>query len=48
MSESQDNDNCEICYLCGKKFNINSDDGSYYRYKKYPICADCSNYYGFY
>ncbi len=38
----------EICFICHKKFNINADDDSYYRQGKYPICAFCAEFYGFY
>ena len=38
----------EICYICNKKFNINADDDSYYWQDKYPFCAYCAEFYGFY
>jgi hypothetical protein len=38
----------EICYICNKKFNINADDESYYWKDKYPFCAYCAEFYGFY
>jgi hypothetical protein len=38
----------EVCYLCSKEFNINEDDDSHYHYGKYPMCAYCSEFYGFY
>jgi hypothetical protein len=38
----------EICFICHKKFDINKDDESYYRHDKYPICAYCAEFYGFY
>ncbi|MBI5680352.1 MAG: hypothetical protein HZC47_05630 [Methanobacterium sp.] len=38
----------EECFICHKKFNINADDDSYYRNDKYPICAFCAEFYGFY
>ncbi|MDR1818915.1 MAG: hypothetical protein LBR15_01520 [Methanobrevibacter sp.] len=38
----------EICYLCNQKFDINKDDCSHYHYDKYPICANCSEAYGFF
>lgn len=38
----------ETCYLCGKRFDMNSSDKAYYRYKKFPICDYCSEFYGFY
>lgn len=47
MKDSKDGKK-ETCYLCLKEFSMNKDDGSYYRYKKYPICDDCSKAYGFY
>ena len=38
----------EICYFCHKKFDINKDDSSHYKYGQYPMCAYCSEFYGFY
>ena len=38
----------EVCYICNKKFNINADDESYYWKEKYPFCAHCAEFYGFY
>ena len=38
----------EICFICHKKFDINKDDESYYRHGKYPMCAYCAEFYGFY
>ncbi|HML05438.1 MAG TPA: hypothetical protein VK426_06675 [Methanobacterium sp.] len=38
----------EVCYICHKKFNINADDESYYWKNKYPFCAYCAEFYGFY
>jgi hypothetical protein len=38
----------EICYFCLKKFDMNKDDLSHYKYGKYPMCAYCSEFYGFY
>lgn len=38
----------ETCYTCGKKFNMNKEEGSRYRYEKYPLCAYCAEFYGFY
>ena len=38
----------EICYICHKKFNINADDESYYWQGKFPFCAYCAEFYGFY
>ena len=43
-----DDEKIEICFICHKKFNINKDDESYYRHGKYPICAYCAEFYGFY
>ncbi|MDR3063393.1 MAG: hypothetical protein LBU40_04555 [Methanobrevibacter sp.] len=42
------NEKIEICYLCGKEFDMNASDKTYYRYGKYPICDYCSDFYGFY
>lgn len=38
----------EVCFICHKKFDINEDDDSYYRQGKYPLCAYCAEFYGFY
>ena len=38
----------ETCYFCNKKFDINKDDSSHYKYGKYPMCDYCSRFYGFY
>jgi hypothetical protein len=38
----------ETCYLCNKKFDMNKDDYSHYKYDKYPMCDYCSQFYGFY
>jgi hypothetical protein len=38
----------EVCFICHKKFDINKDDDSYYRHGKYPMCAYCAEFYGFY
>jgi hypothetical protein len=38
----------EICYFCHKKFDMNKDDSSHYKYGKYPMCDYCSQFYGFY
>ena len=43
-----DGENIEICFICHKKFDINKDDESYYRHGKYPMCAYCAEFYGFY
>lgn len=48
MNKAKKITNNEICYFCGRKFDMNNNDRSYYRYKKYPVCDDCSNSYGFY
>ena len=50
--ENKDNDQkeekIEVCYTCGKEFDMNSDEGAHYHYGKYPMCGYCSNFYGFY
>jgi len=38
----------ETCYFCLQKFDMNNDDASHYKYDKYPMCAYCSEFYGFY
>jgi hypothetical protein len=38
----------EKCYFCGQNFDINKNDGSHYHYNKYPMCASCSEAYGFF
>jgi hypothetical protein len=38
----------EICYFCHKKFDMNKDDLSHYKYGKFPMCGYCSEFYGFY
>lgn len=38
----------ETCYFCNKKFDMNKDDSSHYKYGKYPMCDYCSQFYGFY
>jgi len=38
----------ETCFTCNRKFNINADDLSRYRHGKYPMCAFCVEFYGFY
>lgn len=38
----------ETCYFCLQKFDINKDDSSHYKYGKFPMCAYCSEFYGFY
>jgi hypothetical protein len=48
MDKQTHDEKIEVCYLCGKKFDMNADDASYYRYEKYPICDYCSNFFGFY
>ena len=42
------NEKIETCYTCGKKFDMNKEDGSRYRYEKFPLCAYCAEFYGFY
>ena len=46
--ENSDEEKIEICFICHKKFDINKDDESYYRHGKYPMCAYCAEFYGFY
>ena len=48
FEEKDNEEKIEICFICHKKFNINKDDESYYRYGKYPMCAYCAEFYGFY
>ncbi len=38
----------ETCYFCLKKFDINKNDSSHYKFDKYPMCDYCSQFYGFY
>lgn len=38
----------EICYTCGKEFDMNNEEGAHYHYDEYPMCGYCSNFYGFY
>lgn len=38
----------EICYTCGKEFDMNNDEGAHYHYGEYPMCGYCSNFFGFY
>ena len=38
----------EVCYTCGKEFDMNSDEGAHYHYGKYPMCGYCTNFFGFY
>ncbi len=38
----------ETCYFCLKKFDINKDDLSHYKYGEYPMCDYCAQFYGFY
>ena len=38
----------ETCYFCLQEFDINKDDSSHYKYGKFPMCAYCSEFYGFY
>ena len=45
---NQNNEKIEVCYMCHQEFNINEDDDSHYHYDKYPMCAYCSEFYGFY
>ncbi|MGZ7119213.1 MAG: hypothetical protein ACXVH2_05860 [Methanobacterium sp.] len=46
--EEEKEEKIEICFICHKKFDINKDDESYYRHGKYPMCAYCAEFYGFY
>ncbi|KZX16751.1 hypothetical protein MBCUT_06150 [Methanobrevibacter cuticularis] len=51
VENSKSNDKIEkieVCYLCGKEFNINEDDESHYHYGQFPMCDYCSEFYGFY
>jgi len=47
-SEKEVREKIEVCFICHKKFNINADDESYYWKDKYPFCAYCAEFYGFY
>ncbi|MDI6723413.1 MAG: hypothetical protein QMD61_02065 [Methanobacterium sp.] len=47
-SEKEIKEKIEVCFICHKKFNINADDESYYRQGKFPLCAYCAEFYGFY
>ena len=38
----------EECYICHKKFIFNADDEIYYWQGKFPFCAHCAEFYGFY
>jgi hypothetical protein len=44
----EETEKIETCYFCLKKFDINKDDLSHYKFGKYPMCAYCSEFYGFY
>ncbi len=46
--EKIDEEKIETCYFCLKKFDINKDDSSHYKFDKYPMCDYCSEFYGFY
>ena len=48
VTENQDNEKIETCYTCGKKFDMKKEEGARYRYQKYPLCAYCAEFYGFY
>lgn len=48
VTENQDNEKIETCYTCGKKFDMNKEERARYRYQKYPLCAYCAEFYGFY
>lgn len=47
-SEKEVKEKIEVCFICHKEFNINADDESYYWKNKYPFCAYCAEFYGFY
>jgi len=47
-TKSEKPEKIETCYLCNKKFDMNKDDYSHYKYGKYPMCDYCSQFYGFY
>ncbi|MDR2624154.1 MAG: hypothetical protein LBC39_06280 [Methanobrevibacter sp.] len=47
-SSSQKAIKLETCYLCNQKFDVNKDDNNHYHYGKYPMCANCSEAYGFF
>lgn len=46
--DNEKEEKIEVCYTCGKEFDMNSDEGAHYHYGKYPMCGYCSNFYGFY
>jgi len=46
--EGEESEKIETCYFCLKKFDINKNDASHYKFNKYPMCAYCSEFYGFY
>ena len=48
IPHNQNDEKIEVCYICFQEFNINEDDDSHYHYGKYPMCAYCSEFYGFY
>ncbi len=48
VTENQDKEKIETCYTCGKKFDMNKEEGARYRCEKYPLCAYCAEFYGFY
>ena len=48
QEEEDKEEKIEVCYICHKKFNINADDESYYWKDKFPFCAYCAEFYGFY
>ncbi len=47
-SEVENEKKIEICYTCGKKFDMNKEEGAHYHYGEFPMCGYCSNFYGFY
>jgi hypothetical protein len=46
--QGNESEKIETCYTCGKNFDMNKEDGSRYRYEKFPLCAYCAEFYGFY
>jgi hypothetical protein len=48
VTEKEEPEKIETCYTCGKKFDMNKEEGARYRCEKYPLCAYCAEFYGFY
>ena len=46
--ENKKDEKIEVCYTCGKKFDMNADEGAHYHYGEYPMCGYCTNFFGFY